>query len=174
MGRPTQHTFPLSSFFGGRATRVRYAIPEPHTPPAGRGVAARDRVAAVIAAGTRPDLPFRTRKLRLPAPMVLHPPGCGRVGHRRQTTTKGGAAQRPPLSCRLPPHARGCPRPRRQPARRHGRQPPHRQTPRQTTNTPPDADAAAGVLSVTPAINTARQTTNTPTTGMLVESDLLL
>ena len=36
----------------------------------------------VIAAGKRP-VPFRTRKLRLPAPMVLHPPGCGRVGHRR-------------------------------------------------------------------------------------------
>ena len=138
MGRPTQHTFPLSSFFGGRATRVRYAIPEPHTPPAGRGVAARDRVAAVIAAGTRPDFPFRTRKLRLPAPMVLHPPGCGRVGHRRQTTTKGGAAQRPPpffLSAtvfsspatartRLPPPP-----------------PPTRQTTRQTTTTPPDTAA---------------------------------
>ena len=131
MGRPTQHTFPLSSFFGGRATRVRYAIPEPHTPPAGRGVAARDRVAAVIAAGTRPDLPFRTRKLRLPAPMVLHPPGCGRVGHRRQTTTKGGAAQRPPpflspatARTRLPPPP-----------------PPTRQTTRQTTTTPPDTAA---------------------------------
>lgn len=61
MGRPTQHAFPLSPFFGGRATRVRYAIPEPHTPLSsgrGGGVAARDRVAAVIAAGTRPDLSF--------------------------------------------------------------------------------------------------------------------
>ena len=51
MGRPTQHTFPLSSFFGGRAIRVRYAIPEPHTPrgagcgspgPRGGGHSGRD------------------------------------------------------------------------------------------------------------------------------------
>lgn len=40
------------------------------------------RVTAVIAAGKRP-VPFRTRKLSLPAPMVLHSTGCGRVGHRR-------------------------------------------------------------------------------------------
>ena len=136
MGRPTQHAF--SPFVGGRAIRVRYAIPEPHTPlSSGRGVAARDRVAAVIAAGTRPDFPFRTRKLRLPAPMVLHPPGCGRVGHRRQTTTRGGPPSGPP-SC-LPPHARGCPRthgttdnhppPPTRPSA--GRQPPHRPTRRQ-------------------------------------------
>src|SRR6266496_1772503 len=39
-------------------------------------------VTAAIAAGKRPD-PSRTRKLSQPAPMVLHPPGCGRVGHRR-------------------------------------------------------------------------------------------
>ena len=38
--------------------------------------------AVVIAAGKRP-VPFRTRKLSLPAPMVLHSRGCGRVGHRR-------------------------------------------------------------------------------------------
>src|SRR3954468_9725325 len=41
-----------------------------------------DRVTAVIAEGKRP-VPFRTRKLSSPAPMVLHPRGCGRVGHRR-------------------------------------------------------------------------------------------
>ena len=40
------------------------------------------RVTAAIAAGKRP-VPFRTRKLSLPAPMVLHSRGCGRVGHRR-------------------------------------------------------------------------------------------
>src|SRR5690349_7934115 len=38
------------------------------------------------AVGTRP-VPFRTRKLSPPAPMVLHPGGCGRVGHRRTHTT---------------------------------------------------------------------------------------
>src|SRR4029453_14096769 len=41
-----------------------------------------NKVTAVIAWGKRP-VPFRTRKLRPTAPMVLHPGGCGRVGHRR-------------------------------------------------------------------------------------------
>ena len=40
------------------------------------------RVTAVIAWGKRP-VPFRTRKLRPTAPMVLHSGGCGRVGRRR-------------------------------------------------------------------------------------------
>src|SRR5699024_9088515 len=31
-----------------------------------------------------PGYPFRTRKLSLPALMVLHPGGCGRVSYRRQ------------------------------------------------------------------------------------------
>src|SRR5947208_279054 len=35
-----------------------------------------------MAEGKRP-VPSRTRKLSPPAPMVLHPTGCGRVGHRR-------------------------------------------------------------------------------------------
>src|SRR6185312_1091209 len=46
-----------------------------------------ERVTVVIAWGKRP-VPFRTRKLRPTAPMVLHSRGCGRVGHRR-TTSKG-------------------------------------------------------------------------------------
>ena len=45
------------------------------------------RVTAVIAWGKRP-VPFRTRKLRPTAPMVLHPGGCGRVGHRRNIITR--------------------------------------------------------------------------------------
>ena len=36
----------------------------------------------IIARGKR-LVPFRTQKLRLFAPMVLHFCGCGRVGHRR-------------------------------------------------------------------------------------------
>ena len=47
------------------------------------------RVTAVIAWGKRP-VPFRTRKLRPTAPMVLHPGGCGRVGHRRNTINGRG------------------------------------------------------------------------------------
>ena len=39
----------------------------------------------LIAAGKRPD-PFRTRKLSLPALMVLQPGGCGRVSYRRHKT----------------------------------------------------------------------------------------
>src|SRR3954453_20873509 len=39
-------------------------------------------VSAAIARGKRP-VTFRTRKLRLSAPMVLQGGPCGRVGHRR-------------------------------------------------------------------------------------------
>ena len=39
-------------------------------------------LSVVSAVGSRP-VPFRTRKLSLPAPMVLHLGGCGRVGHCR-------------------------------------------------------------------------------------------
>ncbi len=48
----------------------------PRTPCVRRG--SGNRVTAVIAWGKRP-VPFRTRKLRPTAPMVLHPGGCGRV-----------------------------------------------------------------------------------------------
>ena len=59
------------------------------TTPTGHHVAAvRSRnpnvLTVVIAVGKRP-VPFRTRKLSLPTLMVLHSPGCGRVGHRRHT-----------------------------------------------------------------------------------------
>jgi hypothetical protein len=45
-------------------------------------------VTAATAKGKRP-VPSRTRKLSPSAPMVLHPPGCGRVGHRRTLFRKG-------------------------------------------------------------------------------------
>src|SRR5690242_5704329 len=41
-------------------------------------------LSVVCAEGVRP-VPSRTRKLSPPAPMVLHPPGCGRVGRRRHS-----------------------------------------------------------------------------------------
>jgi hypothetical protein len=65
--------------------------------PVGRPGQGGDRVTAVIAWGKRP-VPFRTRKLRPTAPMVLHPGGCGRVG-RRRTTIEG----RPRTVCAGPP-----------------------------------------------------------------------
>ena len=43
-----------------------------------------------------PGIPSRTRKLSLTAPMVLHPPGCGRVGHHRAHTTQ--LAREPPTT----------------------------------------------------------------------------
>src|SRR4029453_966705 len=58
-----------------------------------------NKVTAVIAWGKRP-VPFRTRKLRPTAPMVLHPGGCGRVGHRR--TTIQVESPQPPRSGALP------------------------------------------------------------------------
>src|SRR4029078_10386452 len=55
----------------------------PQTRHTGRGRV--HRVTAAIATGKHPD-PYRTRKLSLPAPMVLQPRGCGRVGRRRTYT----------------------------------------------------------------------------------------
>ena len=46
------------------------------------GVGYVNRVSVVIASGKRP-VTFRTRKLRLTAPMVLRGGPRGRVGHRR-------------------------------------------------------------------------------------------
>ena len=46
-------------------------------------------VTAAIAARKHPD-PSRTRKLSQPAPMVLHPTGCGRVGRRRTSFFRRG------------------------------------------------------------------------------------
>src|SRR3954466_4199042 len=64
-------------------------------PPTQRGTTRVDNhttvhnVTAAIAAGKHPA-PSRTRKLSQPAPMVLHPTGCGRVGRRRTTLTRWG------------------------------------------------------------------------------------
>ena len=66
----TKHTTPQC---------CNHSLPTPPPKPV-RGTG--NKVTAVIAWGKRP-VPFRTRKLRPTAPMVLHPGGCGRVGHRR-------------------------------------------------------------------------------------------
>ena len=60
------------------------------TPTPSRHTGCGAKVTAVIAWGKRP-VPFRTRKLRPTAPMVLHPGGCGRVGHRRNIITRSRA-----------------------------------------------------------------------------------
>ena len=54
----------------------------------------RQNVSVAIVVGKRPD-PFRTRKLSQPTPMVLHPGGCGRVGHRRPQTNKNRLLNQP-------------------------------------------------------------------------------
>src|SRR6185369_10722740 len=51
------------------------------TPPNTTPLKQVNKVTAEIATGKRPD-PSRTRKLSLPAPMILPNPG-GKVGHRR-------------------------------------------------------------------------------------------
>ena len=92
----------------------------PPAPPAGCG----HRVTAVIAWGKRP-VPSRTRKLRPTAPMVLHPGGCGRVGHRRNTINGRG----PPPPGGGPPAFNPLLRQGRDPgpgARAHGQLPPNR------------------------------------------------
>src|SRR6476469_9990568 len=97
--------------------RVHYPESEPPTPPppphAPTTTTARCRetaggtrehvhnrttvhnVTAAIAAGKHPD-PSRTRKLSQPAPMVLHPTGCGRVGRRRTSFCRWGPSIRWP------------------------------------------------------------------------------
>ncbi len=87
-------------------------------PPATRRKGTGNRVTAVIAWGKRP-VPFRTRKLRPTAPMVLHPGGCGRVGHRRTT-----------INVQAPTHMSG-PEPFKPPP------PPHPPTPPPTRATAP-------------------------------------
>ena len=69
---------------------VQHKNTQPATHPR-KGVG--NKVTVVIAWGKRP-VPFRTRKLRPTAPMVLHSRGCGRVGHRR-TTPKTGRGPTP-------------------------------------------------------------------------------
>src|SRR5690242_17911865 len=73
-------------------------------------------VTAVIAEGKRP-VPFRTRKLSPPAPMVLHSGGCGRVGHRRTSSTGSRAI---PNGMALEPVLRSAGNNRARPANRAG------------------------------------------------------
>lgn len=77
-GRNQQQNNNTTPAFTGRNTCCNHRFPTGTPHRAGCGA----RVTAVIAWGKRP-VPFRTRKLRPTAPMVLHPGGCGRVGHRR-------------------------------------------------------------------------------------------
>ena len=76
-------------------TQSRPHNPTPTTTPTptktgGQGPVATGvhKVTAATATGKHPD-PSRTRKLSLPAPMVLQPRGCGRVGRRRTCIANG-------------------------------------------------------------------------------------
>ena len=69
-----------------------YGSQPTHTPPNTRGnVEKQIRLTNLRRSrrGGNARHPFRTRKLSPTAPMVLHLGGCGRVGHRRNTTTHG-------------------------------------------------------------------------------------
>ena len=93
-GRNQQQNNNTTPAFTGRNTCCNHRFPTGTPHRAGCGA----RVTAVIAWGKRP-VPFRTRKLRPTAPMVLHPGGCGRVGHRRNTINGRG----PPTHVGGPP-----------------------------------------------------------------------
>ena len=81
----TQHQTTVST--------TRYATDQPTAPPPPKigGSDPGTRVTAAIATGKHPD-PSRTRKLSLPAPMVLPPRGRGRVGRRRTSFEEGPPA----------------------------------------------------------------------------------
>ena len=88
--------------FQQNVPRVHYPESEPTTHPTTKGHTGPHvhnrttvhNVTAAIAAGKHPD-PSRTRKLSQPAPMVLHPIGCGRVGRRRTIFPEGATARWP-------------------------------------------------------------------------------
>ena len=146
---PTQTTTPPTTMVAGNritTLRVHYTVQDQpqHQPPNNRvGVCtARQDVSVVIAGEPRPA-PFRTRKLRPPAPMVLHPPGCGRVGHRRAHNQRKG--RRPHTTPHDggphgvgPPHTPQTPTPPRTPTRQAGLpHPPHQAPHTHQTPTPP-------------------------------------
>ena len=85
LNTPTPHRWWVKIY----CARVHYAVPGTRpgitTHPAQRVLLS---VSVVIAVGKHP-VPFRTRKLSPPAPMVLHRRRCGRVGHRRTQTYTG-------------------------------------------------------------------------------------
>ena len=95
--------------------------PHPTTPTPGGGRATTPTTMCVgwfgvpvdTAEGKRP-VPSRTRKLSPPAPMVLRPPGRGRVGHRRNTQpphTPPPTASRQPAVQLFALGRNCCPRP---------------------------------------------------------------
>ncbi len=84
--------------------RVRCPVPGPSRGPmAGNtsGVSVDGGFAAVMAQVRRP-VPFRTRKLRPGAAMVLHSEGCGRVARRRIHSCLAGSPGGGPAFFRFP------------------------------------------------------------------------
>ena len=107
----------------------------------------------MMAAGKRP-VPFRTRKLSPPAPMVLLPGGSGRVGYRRPNnfTHKGTRKHTPVPAGAFSLYARCL----RDPALRT------------TTTPPPNTGTAYGVYESTPPPHSGGM--HLGTRGPLVES----
>jgi hypothetical protein len=91
---PRQATKKPASTIQNLNQQTHPPTPEQHTGQPGETGPVHNRttvhpVTAAIAARKHPD-PSRTRKLSQPAPMVLHPTGCGRVGRRRTFFSKRG------------------------------------------------------------------------------------
>lgn len=99
-GNKTQHNNNTTTApRNGCGACCNHRFPHPRHRRRARGA----RVTAVIAWGKRP-VPSRTRKLRPTAPMVLHPGGCGRVGHRRTTIRSRASNHQVGGSPTLTPH----------------------------------------------------------------------
>ena len=85
LGRVWESRTPPNYSYRLLAQRCAELIAKFHSGAAFRSLA--ESFSAVIALGKRP-VPFRTRKLSPTAPMVLHSGGCGRVGRRRNYSSK--------------------------------------------------------------------------------------
>ena len=103
-----------------------------------------ETVPVAMAEGKHP-VPYRTRKLSLPAPMVLHAGACGRVGDRRTThhPRRGpGTPPRAPTPCGgttiQQPHQHQTPHQTTGTTRQPGSRPAGPPPPTEPQTTPPD------------------------------------
>src|SRR3954447_12197842 len=102
---PRQATKKPASTIQNLNQQTHPPTPEQHTGQPGETGPVHNRttvhpVTAAIAARKHPD-PSRTRKLSQPAPMVLHPTGCGRVGRRRTFFVRWGPSADGPQRYRV-------------------------------------------------------------------------
>ena len=66
-------------------TRIHYTAPNPYKGCVKPRIPRDPQVFPVVIVEGKHPVPYRTRSLSLPTPMVLHEGSCGRVGHCRNT-----------------------------------------------------------------------------------------